>query len=313
MVLILNYIYGIMNVGGFMKRLTQMKIKKVLSEPVLTTNCLELINQLFMVYAGEEIRSIEDLYNAPDDFCCYLIDAIHLFSQFESVNKYVDMYESICQYHDMLCGILSDRNIDVQVLFADMVSELQPSQDARLLDVAAGKVPVSSIELAYDRDNVSAMDKFILPAEALKSLGVDAIDGYMTPETDLHDYDFVVAHHPCEATNTLISNCAKHNLPYFIHFCACGLPYDERKGVPSKLWEDKLRQLDPRIKFSTFEAMESDRGAVRMRFGYVLDIPQKEVDEFLKSNYTLHIPDQNARNSVKEVFIKSLGSKQFGE
>ena len=296
-----------------MKVSTQKMIKNALIGPFSTNNSLELINQLFWIYAGQEIKSIDDLYEAPDDFCSFIMDSIHLFSNFESVNDYMNMYESICQFHDMLCNILGEENIDVQLLFAEMVRDLQPANHQSMLDVASGKIPISSIELAYDHDNVASMDKFILPAEALKKLGVDAINGFMDPKTDLSGYDFVVSRHPCESTGTLIKNCAKYNLPYFIHFCACGLPYDERRGVPSKLWEEKLRSLDPRIQFTTFEAKIDAKSAYKMRFGYMLDIPQNEVEEYLKSKYIVHIPNKEAINIAKEKLLYSIKNKQPGE
>lgn len=289
-----------------MKRETELELKEIMRKTDYYQDCYKTFEWLFYVYSLFEIKTVEDVFRAPRDFYNFVSNNLKLI-RCSNYDENFDLDVALDNFYNMLCENMSDIYFENQLGYANLVSEVVPdSHKTRLLDVASGKVPASSIGMAKNISNVSSMDRFLLSADSLCSMNVNSINEYMTPDTKMDDFDLVVARHPCEATNTIISNCARENLNYFIHFCSCGLPQDKITREPSEFYQEELRKLDPRIKFS-----EIDTANKLLRFGYVLDIPQADIEGIIKSS--LNISDTKKVKNLKDVYFDSMANngRQF--
>ena len=125
-----------------------------------------------------------------------------------------------------------------QSKYAEIVKNLSPSKNSRILDVGTGTVPFSSILLGRDMPNISAMDEYFwFSDESLKNMNVTALKEYFTPKTPIDNYDMIVGRAPCTAIDSIVYLCSKYKKPYFIETCECNVPsldYFYRKWGISK-------------------------------------------------------------------------------
>lgn len=272
----------------------------------LGTEVYTMLDNLFYIYASQEINDFDDILNAPAEFCGYVLENYNFICAANPLLNENDLYDVILNYEQMLYSYTSDENIKAQQEYVSIVEGLTPNKNTtNVIDVASGAVPISSIQMANDLSNVYAIDSFIIPTESLKKMNVNAFYGYISPDSAFSKFDFAVARHPCDATIPLIQLCAKNNLPYLIDFCLCGLQKSTKHKIPAD-WQENLRKIDPRIKFSVFEVKRGGF-SIKKRYGYVMNASQREIDEFLKHSASGDITE-NEIKSLKELFIQNCQS-----
>lgn len=290
-----------------MKKSTAIELIEEMKRTKYSRNARNIIESLFSVYSTYEIKSVEDFLDAPDDFCGFVADNLDRI-QCSSHNDIFDLNFALSNFYFEILYKLSDDYFSSQQNYVNMVREVVPNfHETRLLDAAAGNIPASSINLAQTISSVSTMDELLLSPEALLNFNVKGFDELMTLDTNMDGFDLVVSHHPCEATYTIIKNCARSSLPYLIHFCTCGLRYEGMENKSLKDIRKKIHEFDPRIKFYEQEAIDEGEKKTLL-FGYALDIPQKEVEKVIRSNLTL--PKPKFIKKIRDMFLESVISKR---
>lgn len=238
-----------------------------------------LFDKAFRIYALGEIASPQDFWRAPDEFCDYLSGHMEFFnavSVFELMVAFPRQLEMFYRF------VVSCINPDERAEFVDAASELLINgSKTKTLDVGAGQIPLSSFMLADGHENISAMDHFFIPTQTIERFHVTPRDEYLTPLTDVSEYEMLIANTPCAGTRDMIRVAAENNLPYFIRFCDCGLPHRKHGKKPVKNWQKVLQKLDPRMRIFTcaskYRSLE--------KFGYVGPLPDGEVEKILVSAY----------------------------
>ena len=112
-----------------------------------------------------------------------------------------------------------------------------------ILDVGPGRIPFSSILLAKDGYDVTAMDNFHLSDVCLSGLNVKSYRQFFNEKTNIKGFDVVVGRKPCSAIDGIVSAC-KGKTPYFMKMCPCETPNNN-----ISYWKDILPGLDKGVKF----------------------------------------------------------------
>ena len=163
------------------------------------------ISKQFLIESQDKLRTIvmpseEDLFGNSSYFFSGENGIIDLYTQFTSfeIDNIYQILDLTDEFFDFLMNTKAyqtdrvvkkavdsaRRNIrrDMRVFFheskfANTVYELSPTkpQNAHILDVGPGEIPYSSLALATQTKQVSAMDKsFLLSVESLKRMNVNA-------------------------------------------------------------------------------------------------------------------------------------------
>lgn len=209
------------------------------------------IIELYTMYTGIEIVDYERIIDATNEFFDYLIST----NAFKNSRQ---MQSATLAAQNVITPKIAKFSYNTfEKMFAETILELSPTspQNSHILDVGPGIIPYSSLAIATEAKNVSAMDKeFLFAIESLKAMNVNAIDMYFDENTSIDDYDFVVGRCPCSAIPHIVKKCKEANKPYFLELCNCALPNrkiylrDEHfREVYS--WKNVLPDIDPNIKF----------------------------------------------------------------
>ncbi|MBE5739013.1 MAG: hypothetical protein E7354_04740 [Clostridiales bacterium] len=235
------------------------------------------LDKLFNIYCTNEIETYADLIKNHGEFVRVVIANMDLMDL-----SFLDgetMYDK--SYH--LRSLLWSRMQGFSVVNPVCYRGLKKEQDAyvsfvnyitskrdRVLDVGPGRVPLSSIMIASDREDgvVGAMDWLALPDDVLKRFKVKGYRQQFRFDTKTDDCDIVVANKACDAFPAIVSNCSRSNKAYFMKLCDCFAPGGEIKG-----WHDCLREFDSRIKFDGSGYFATN-----------LDMTPNQFDKALKEN-----------------------------
>lgn len=279
-----------------MKRSTTFALIKYLKEHILRDkNCFNLF-EMYKLYSREEVDSVELLMSSADDFCNFLLDNLDK-ANCPAIYKFAYPI-AISKFHRILSELLSPQTVDRQLLFTSVVKDVLPSgNQTKVLDVASGNIPLSSIMLAERMGNtVSSMDKFFVDTKTLESLNVDGRDEMFNLSTDISDFGLIIGNKPCEATFDMIQSCAQSNMPYFINLCACNFLKKDKFGeeILNPEWKDQLIQLDRRIKFYRDESTSEE-------YAFVLDATPAQVGKIIEINKMI----ENNANIISD-FLEDL-------
>lgn len=207
------------------------------------------IIDLYTLFTSLEIDNVYEVLDKTDEFFDFLINT-KTYQTDRIVKKAVDSARRSIR-RDM-------RVFYHESKFANTVYELSPThpQNSHILDVGPGELPYSSLALATQTKQVSAMDKnFLFSIESLKRMNVNAFNTYFDQNTNIDNYDFVVGSCPCTAIPYIVDKCVKQNKPYFILLCDCAtysttIPIMNDFAKKRKFtWNQVLPEIDPHIKF----------------------------------------------------------------
>lgn len=209
------------------------------------------IIELYTMYTAIEIDSYEIIIDATNEFFDYLIGT----NAFKNSRQ---MQSATLAAQNVIAPKISKFSYNTfEKMFAETILELSPisPQSSHILDVGPGIIPYSSLAIAREAKNVSAMDKkFLFAVESLKAMNVNAIDMFFDENTSIEDYDFIVGKCPCSAIPHIVKKCKELNKPYFLELCNCALPNrkiylrdDHLREAYS--WKNVLPDIDPNIKF----------------------------------------------------------------
>lgn len=221
------------------------------------------VERLFKIFSTEEIYDVEDVVEKYYEFLVVLRQ-LRQYAPYMSDKEFA-VFESLAANnlvsYPSHIGYLVDRGIEdpdkladeyySSMKFVDRVNSITGhNRDFKILDVGAGAVPYSSLILSDTYDKVTAMDKFVLSEECIRRFGISARDEFLTEKTSLANYDFIVGNRPCEGIPKVVEACADQKKPYFLVLCACDAPGHALIG-----WQDYLRKIDGKIKFSKDSVM----------------------------------------------------------
>lgn len=214
------------------------------------------LSGLFNKYLNGEVETSEDLTHGMSEFVEFVLDKFDDMDKselegYKDAEKYAYLKSDLQSLtKDFLPFDTKNSTIylEEQVRFAGIVGAFVDPK-TKILDVGAGKIPMSSIILAESRDgNVVAMDKsIILPDDVMERLGVETRREMFTENTQLDDIGIIVGNKPCSAIEPIVKIASRSGMDYIIKLCDCYAPNGEKGGVES--WQETLRTLDPRIKF----------------------------------------------------------------
>lgn len=150
-----------------------------------------------------------------------------------------------------------------QEYFADYISEKLPIEKYRkLLEVGCGKHPRVSKMLAEKGYQMTSMDMviscdYVIVKKDLGSADCENIDkvekevgveylkeGFDYKETDISEYDAIIAQEPCEATEHIVRACVEKKKDFII--ALCGAPHKLINGGEPKdvrEWYAYLQQI----------------------------------------------------------------------
>lgn len=210
------------------------------------------IVDLYTVYTSYEIDSFDKIVSGTNEFFTFLIES-KPYKTDRLVRDSINRAMRIITRH---INRFSYENLGNK--FAQAALNLSPTnpQFSHILDVGPGYVPYSSLVLATETKDVSAMDKdFLFSTTSLKNMNVNASLAYFGKNTPIDDYDFVIGSCPCSAIPYIVAKCKLANKPYFLQLCDCAI-YDKRVSILDSFaakgkykWSDILPELDPDIKF----------------------------------------------------------------
>lgn len=221
--------------------------------------------RIFKLYSAFEVRCQEDIKGAIDEFFEFFLK----FLDSPILKRgYLEPVKLIHVKTKNLHRYLEAPITAGQKGYSKIIKTIAPrGSRSAILDVGAGLYPKSSIYLAKDIDSVSAMDKdFILSAESLKGMNVQAKEELFTSSTSVEQYDIVAGRFPCSAIIDIVSQCKKANKPYFLQLCDCKLPPNPAPLTnPIWTWKQVLTQIDPDIRFYNSCAFNIDASDKQMK------------------------------------------------
>lgn len=221
-----------------------LKCRRYYENHILKNPSAVGFKELFRIFSRFGISSYEELLNSPTLYSEFVVNQI--FSEEDDISETQKerIKRRLNSFEHYLSSHLKPNAMQGQQNFATMVSEfITNKQNNRILDVGAGEIPHSSIQLARTFDHVYSMDHLLLAEPCLKSLNVVAKPMYFGSHTNITNYDYVVGQCPCTAIEYIVQKCAKQNKGYFIQLCNCNLP------ATAESWEDVLPEYDSKIKF----------------------------------------------------------------
>ncbi len=236
------------------------------------------LNGLFNAYLSREVETSEDLTHGMGEFVDFVLDNFDVMDKSELEGR--RDAEKFAYFKSDLQSLTKDflpfdtKNsgvyLEEQVKFAGIVSAFVDPK-AKILDVGAGKIPMSSILLAELRGgNVVAMDKsIILPNDVMEKLGVEPIKEMFTEDTKLEDIGVIVGNKPCSAIEPIVKIASERGMNYVLKLCDCYAPAGEKGGVES--WQETLRTLDPRIKFDATKEYVTSLPVSEKKFNAVIE------------------------------------------
>ena len=218
------------------------------------TSCVDFVD-FYKLFVELEVSSIPELTTSVQSFRTYLSEHIDKI-QTEDVVSHFRLTKTI----EKSLSILSKKTEAIlspdQRVYVDIVSRLSGNNaKAKILDVGAGKIPISSILLGENHDEVAAMDSYFeISTPTLNKLHVTPISQYFKRTTSVEEFDFVAGNKPCSAIEAIVEACSKANKPYYIELCDCELPHkldlEDKLRYPALGWETILPEIDNHIKFS---------------------------------------------------------------
>lgn len=137
------------------------------------------------------------------------------------LGNYVDKVPYILtQFYTEFDLIREDKNIYLSVL--KKIKENFCLEKKRILEVGGGPTPQLGRLLAKEAKEVVVMDTSL----SIKNNKLDNLfleQQYFLPFTDISKYDLVVSYLACGAAESIISNCSKNNIDFFIGICPCSI------------------------------------------------------------------------------------------
>ena len=134
--------------------------------------------EMFKLYSTLSIFNEKDLMNSVDGFLNVIYSNIDCIN-FTNQRDYDEFAENCSEFLAQLHMLMFDKETTQPNYFTNVVTALAPSkQDSKLLDVGAGDIPFSSITLAKDFKDVTAMDKLILSNQCLARFNVQGKNEY---------------------------------------------------------------------------------------------------------------------------------------
>lgn len=258
----------------------------------------DIILSLFKKFCELEVEKASDLLKVEEEYREFMTMTVMNFncSMFEKF-MFMQVINSFC--NQLRLRINPYEFYNQSELVSDLVDIMPYKKDTKVLDVGSGDIPLASFAMSEVGPHATALekDKFWVTHEMLKNFNIEPKDQTLfTEDTDISNYDMLFGVAPCEAFVPLVKNCGKHNKPYFVKMCKCGLPTDET-GKPRKDYKSYLKVFDPKIRFYK-------------SFAYNLDISESGLRKALK--LTPDIKDPKIDDAIDEL-LNEIISSLFGQ
>ncbi len=224
------------------------EFRKLLREKAYSKEGFNL-PEMFKAYSTNNIANMEDLKNAPGDFLDTILRCTDCIN-FQNAEDLASFNFDLSEFMYLLREKVEASTSMPRTYYTDLVTAFSPSKErTKILDVGSGDIPHSSIILAKEFKNVTAMDKLVLSNPCLENFNVTGRSEYFDDDTNVEGYDFIVGQRPCTAIESVVKNASSANKPYFLELCNCELTeIAQREGI-YRGWEDILPEYDKDIKF----------------------------------------------------------------
>ena len=242
-----------------MDKVSKEFLKEYLNTHTFGTDGDYDFTSLFKMFSAFEVKSLDDLIEAPNKYARFLLDNLKLIKS----NDPIIISRHPVMVENARLNILSKIKSALgkpQQQFASIVSELSPNKkQSHILDVGSGQIPYSAMLFGKDFETASTMDtNFFFPDETLKSMNVNQIHKFFKADTSVECFDIVVGKAPCSAIEHIVRTCAAAGKPYFIELCDCCLPNNNSYIADWYGWENVLPDIDEYVKFYSGFAFNLD-------------------------------------------------------
>ena len=254
---------------------------------------------LFKMYSAFEVKSLDDLIEAPNKYANFLLANLKLIKGSNAITseRLPTMVENARL--NILSKIKSALG-KPQKQFAEMVDELSPNKkQSHILDVGSGQIPYSAMILGQTFNKTSTMDSdFYFPDETLKSMNVNQIHKFFKKDTSVSDYDIVVGKAPCSAIEHIVRNCSAAGKPYFIELCDCCLPNNNPYIADWYDWENVLPDIDEYVKFYSGFAFNIDASEEQVKKVIDKKLAKPEFEDVLSPKIFIEQMRQSKRPKI---------------
>lgn len=224
-----------------MKESTLKELTSILdTTPKLTFRHVEI---LFDEYARQEIFNTSDLFRDHGSFQSFIQRNIRRFPMDDRMDAVTLSYSRTSALEKLATNAHMNRKH--QENFAHQIEAIVgDNKSTKILEVGGGNIPYSSIILGDKGYDITSMDQLYLPSEVLARFNVKSNRALFNHESSVKDYDFVVGRKPCSAINSIVGNCSRSHIPYYIRLCAC-----ELESGSIKEWQKILPKIDKDVQF----------------------------------------------------------------
>ncbi len=262
----------------------------------------DVIIDCFKKFASLEVKSIDDFLKLNQTFPLFFLDNFKYFDIDQEQQLLI--LEHLDKFTYFLNEYLNDLGITSRKMYADILGEVLPNgKNTNILDVGAGELALSSLLIHEKTDKqVDAIDinEFYIEKNLMSKFNINLINIRFKPLTKVKKYDLITGYAPCKATLALVKNAKKHNKPYLLKYCLCGLPEDIKYSNPNEYWKNYLSEIDPNVK--VFDG-----------YIYNLDITNSQFEKLIDkfgSQQSLLKNEFNKEKSVNDLIFDMLFAKQ---
>lgn len=141
-------------------------------------------------------------------------------------------------------------NKDLDILnFVLFINETFKCYD--ILDVGTNNCNLSYI-LNEEGYNVDAMDYFTKEEmKTYEKFGINCINDYFKIDTNLDNYDLVIAYHACLATELIIRNCIKNDKEFAVVLCEINKCLEEKEIKSRNDYVNYFLDISDKIRTTT--------------------------------------------------------------
>lgn len=267
-----------------------------------------VIVDCFKRFANLTVKSVEDVFKINNSFANFMLSNIERFNCGSmGKEKIIERLDEFCFF---LSEYLDEQRIESQKIYTNILTEILPNgKDTRILDVGAGEMAIASLLMGKHTDRqIDAIDsdRFFIDDELASRFNVRLKQKKFRPTHKTNRYDLLIGFTPCKATYTLVENAVKHNKPYFLTHCVCGIPEERRNFDIETDWYNYLKEIDPKVQ-------------VREGYIYNMDISNKQLNKLVSrygSQSELNKKYKAAADVVDdllEMFLMGLAGAIFGD
>lgn len=153
---------------------------------------------------------------------------------------------------------------DKKNIYHSVLKKLKDSfslTEKNILEVGGGPVPILGRLIAKEAKTITVMDTNISIKNSLDNMFLK--NSYFLPFTDIKEYDLVVSYMACGAFESIIHNCTKNNIDFFLGLCPCG------KEAAEEVFNNNMTDddyMDSIIEYASKRVKENDMGTLNIEY-----------------------------------------------